>query len=962
MKRAALLAILLLVPLGVRAEAAPAANEPAQRDARAPCLHRDPLRQPFFGDTHVHTALSFDAVGQGTRNRPRDAYRFARGEAIGIQPYDAGGKPLRTIQLRRPLDFAAVTDHAELLGETHICAAPGLPGYDSVVCRIARRWPWLAYILVNGSMMDVAEPTRYSFCGKDGALCREAATEPWQEIQRAAEEFYDRSAACRFTTLVGYEWSGNPDSKMIHRNVLFRNATVPSHPANYIEDRTGERLWQRLRSDCLEAGTGCDVLVIPHNANLSGGLLFRTEHDDGTPITRADAELRASLEVLLEVNQHKGDSECRSPSDSPLPRREPQPTGEAHQPAFPRSEPKASGETHQAAVPRSEPQASGEAHQAAAEDPLCSFEKLPFATMRESALPWTWSTPPENSFAREVLGAGLEQQAKLGVNPFKLGLIAATDTHLGAPGFTDEDRFVGHAAGRFTSRTEVPPLPDNWWFNPGGLAGVWAEENTRDALFDAMRRREAWGTSGPRIVVRFFGGFELPADLCSAHDFAAQGYAHGVPMGGDLAAPPSPAAAPRFAVWAARDAGTDGQSGTPLQRAQIVKVWLEDGSARERVYDVAGDAASDARVDLATCTPQGQGADTLCSTWRDPDFDPNTHALYYARVVENPSCRWTQWACNAHQVDCSEGAPDGLEACCDPSVPMTIQERAWTSPIWWTPPAGGASVVLRRAHPGARHHVAPDRHAARLFRTSPPLASMPRWAFSRTVQPETSAKPPEVAEIPFEPFPTTWLSRSEAPVARNTPLPPLLVITRSHSRVSLPVAMPVPAKPRTMPPKIRLRWPVMMPVDPELAVQLVTGTPVQVTGPRTTKPPRSSVVSLVSIPMAIVAESGTTRSLVNRYEPAAVMPTGNPGASPAKQPAATQAWLISTTPSEARAICVARSSAIARTAVAAPRVRGRRSIGSPGPRCLRERRSISRRDGRRSRYAATLAFRARAPS
>ena len=632
MSWAALLALVLLVALPARADL-------PRTETREPCRHHDPLRQPFFGDTHVHTALSFDAMGQGTRNGPRDAYRFARGEAVGIQPYDDDGKPLRTIRLRRPIDFAAVTDHAELLGETRICSTPGLPGYDSVVCRIARRWPWLAYILVNGSMLDLRDPERYGFCGEHGERCAEAAAGPWQEIQRAAEEFYDRSAACRFTAFVGYEWSGNPDSKMVHRNVLFRNAAVPPRPANYIEDRSGERLWQRLRDECLEAGIGCDVLVIPHNSNLSGGLLFRTEREDGSALTRADAELRASLEVLLEVTQHKGDSECRA-SDA---------------------------------------------------DPLCNYEKLPFSTMRESALPWSWSTPPDNSFAREVLGAGLVQQAKLGANPFKLGLIAATDTHLGAPGFVDEDQFVGHAAGRSTSRTEVPPLPDQWWFNPGGLAGVWAEENSRDSIFDAMRRREAWGTSGPRIVVRLFGGFELPEDLCSAHDFASQGYARGVPMGGDLAAPPGAAAAPRFAVWAARDAGTETLPGTPLQRIQIVKLWADGAAARERVYDIAGSASNGADVDLATCAPRGPGADTLCSTWRDPDFDPNADALYYARVVENPSCRWTQWACNARHVDCAAGAPDGLEACCDAGVPKLLQERAWTSPIWFSPRNPAAS-------------------------------------------------------------------------------------------------------------------------------------------------------------------------------------------------------------------------------------------------------------------------------
>lgn len=602
-------------------------------ETREPCANADPLRQPFFGDTHVHTALSFDAMAQGTRATPADAYRFARGEAIGVQPYGADGKPLRTIQLRRRLDFAAVTDHAELLGETRTCLDPAIAGYGSVVCRIVRRWPWLAYILVNGSMLDSAAPQRYGFCGENGALCRETAGKPWQEIQDAAERYYDRSAACRFTTFVGYEWSGNPDSNMIHRNVLFRNTVAPAEPANFIDDHTGQRLWQRLKTECLDAGTGCDVLVIPHNSNLSGGQLFATTDADGAPLAAPEAALRASLEVLLEVQQHKGDSECR----------------------------------------RSE------------SDSLCDFEKLPFATMRQSALPWTWSDAPSNSFAREILGAGMQQQRAIGVNPFKLGLIAGSDTHLGAPGLVDEDQFMGHAAGRFTSRTEVPPLPDNWWFNPGGLAGIWAEENSRDALFEAMRRKEVWGTSGPRIVVRFFGGADLPADLCAAPDFAAQGYAKGVPMGGDLAVPVT-GAAPRFAVWASRDPGTEGHPGTPLERIQIVKLWLDaQGRTAERVFDVAGHAQTTGALDLATCTASGPGADQLCTTWTDPGFDPAMPALYYARVVENPSCRWIQYACNERNVDCAASVPDGLESCCDASVPKVIQERAWTSPIWFTP-------------------------------------------------------------------------------------------------------------------------------------------------------------------------------------------------------------------------------------------------------------------------------------
>ena len=617
-------------------------------EGREPCAVSNPQRNPYFGDLHVHTAFSLDASTQDTRNRPADAYRFARGEALGIQPYDASGKALRTRRLERPLDFAAVTDHAELLGEWNACNTPGLPGHDSVVCWIYRKWPRLAFFWMN---FQASRAVRHDFCGPGAVHCLEAARAPWQETQEAAEAAYDRSSACSFTSFVAYEWTGGAGAgNNFHRNVIFENRAVPELPRSFIDVPSLDGLWKALRDECVDAGRGCDAVVIPHNPNLSGGLMFQTLREDGSPITATDAAERARFETLVEIMQHKGESECMLGLDTV--------------------------------------------------DELCRFENLAMNNFAGRYYSFAANPPVARQFVRNVLKEGLAQEERLGVNPFKYGIIASTDTHLGTPGLVSEDAtYPGHGGAGTPVGEQAPTgFPDALDFNPGGLAVLWAEENSRESLFTAMRRREAYGTSGPRIRLRFFGGWELPADWCDRGDRIALAYASGTPMGGDLPArsgTEARAPVPHFALLGARDTGTPRRPGTPLQRLQIIKGWTDDDGLHERVFEIAGDPDNGAGVDLATCQPHGSGFDSLCSVWRDPDFDSSQRAFYYARVVENPTCRWSQQLCVANGVRCDapQTVEPGLEPCCDPAHVPVLQERAWSSPIWYTPPRQGEPTI-----------------------------------------------------------------------------------------------------------------------------------------------------------------------------------------------------------------------------------------------------------------------------
>ena len=662
--------LILIGSLGLLGSPVQAFERTEEREA---CARHDPQRRPLFGDLHVHSRYSFDSYISSQRNDPWDTYRYAKGEPITLP--DPDGEQNVTAKLRRPLDFAALTDHAELLGEMNICTSDEFSlGRYAPLCLMTRsniiyvqflaaNW-WKNLGVDRGKSAD-----RSVICDLPGSDCPKSLLEFWGNIQRAAEDHYDRSANCEFTTFVAYEYSDAPNFRNLHRNVIFRNERVTEYPISAYD--TGSRnvpeLWRQLRAECVDGDAGCDVLAIPHNPNLSGGWMFPD------PASMEEAEDRSFFEPLVELTQHKASSECR----------------------FDRL--------------------AGRGLDTA--DELCTFEQnktdnlsalgVVFGKMRApEGAPVPLEQFARRNMVRNVLKDGLLLDQTSGLNPFKLGFIGSTDTHSASPGGADEDGYLGHLGRRDAGYRNVQ---DHFSDNPGGLAVVWAEENSRDAIFEAMRRRETYATSGTRPVVRFFGGFDLDLAACSQEDYVGHGYAKGVPMGGDLVGRPD-AAAPRFLVAALKDAGSPGHGGLDLQRIQIIKGWVgADGTTHERVVDVAGRADETAGVDPDTCAPLGTGHTQLCAVWQDPDFDSERPAFYYARVLENPSCRWSTFQCQAAGVNpfasaCAEQAAVATEAaqdggalgdvygrCCldeaeEPFYSPTIQERAWTSPIWYRPP------------------------------------------------------------------------------------------------------------------------------------------------------------------------------------------------------------------------------------------------------------------------------------
>ncbi len=599
----------------------------ANLPASTPSITYNPERDAFFGDLHVHTRFSFDAFLMGTRRTPDDAYRFAKGDPI---EHASGFK----MQLKKPLDFQAVSDHDIYLGMMPNLAESDSEFADHPIAEFVRNatdvtGSTAAFQAVLGHLFRMR-----SSGAEDELRNTPIALNAWQQIIASAERHNDPG---NFTAFIAYEYtkSGN-EFQNLHRNVVFRGSEVPNLPfAAY--DTQPEELWDWLDA---QRDDGIEGLAIPHNSNGSDGWMFAQTKWDGSEFDADYAEQRMRNEPIVENTQVKGTSD-----------------------------------THPLLSPN---------------DEWADFEIMPLRVASNL------KSSPQGSYVREAFLNGLVMQDQKGFNPYQFGVIGSSDTHNAAGSF-DEDNYwskTGVLDIEPQLRGSVPldqPGPNgekyangaSQYWGGSGLAGVWAESNTRSAIYDAFRRKETFSTSGPHIKLRFFGGYALGKATVDETTQIKTLYTMGVPMGGDLApaAADAPHKIPSFYAWAMRD----NDSGA-LQRLQVVKGWVVDGEAQEKVFDIA--CSDGLKVDPAThrCPDNGasvnisdcsvsanSGASELKTVWEDPEFNADQNAFYYARVLENPICRWSTW--------------DAIRAGVVPRPDMhaTIQERAWSSPIWFTP-------------------------------------------------------------------------------------------------------------------------------------------------------------------------------------------------------------------------------------------------------------------------------------
>ena len=604
---------------GDQAPSAPPAQQGAG-DRPAP----NPLNNAYFGDLHLHTRNSFDAYIFNVRASPEEAYVYAKGgtikHATGIEMKLNSG----------PLDFLAVTDHSEYLG---VLPAIDTEGDAYAGVSFAQDLFSTDTVKVNTAFRKFADTLRVGQRMPEFADLRTVKS-AWHDIIEAAKRNYEPG---KFTTLVGYEFTSAPEGRNLHRNVIFSGDTVPEIPFSALDSQNPEDLWTWMDQ---QRAAGMESLAITHNGNGSDGTMYERTKWNGQPVDREWAELRVRNEPLAEVTQVKGTSE-----------------------------------THPLLSPN---------------DEFAGFEIMEW---------YIGSTTPitkfDGGYVRKAMKDGLEIEAKVGANPYKFGLIGSSDTH-NAAGSYEEDNYlskVGIQDATPAKRGSAPPEGKDWanykpadnvarysTWGASGLTGVWAPENTREEIYAALRRKETFATSGPRIRVRFFAGYGIGAQPLTSNEGVRNAYASGVAMGGDLVGQAS--GKPDFLVMAMRDANS-----APLQRIQVVKGWLDgSGKAQEKVFDVA--CSDGGRIDPAThrCSDNGASVDVktcaysedkgdaeITAAWSDPEFDPKLNAFYYARVLENPTCRWSTWDANRLGVE-----PN-------PDLQKTIQERAYTSPIWFIP-------------------------------------------------------------------------------------------------------------------------------------------------------------------------------------------------------------------------------------------------------------------------------------
>lgn len=627
-----LTAIALLI-VACSDNAPPAQAEPTAMPAPAPVVTQpiaqtatEPTRTPgfnadrnaYFGDLHVHTMYSFDAFIFGTTSSPSDAYTFAKGGTI---THPAGFD----MQLDVPLDFYGVTDHAFYLGVLREMANPssdisnheianGMATLGDGLDR-GRKFAEILAFIRSDRANEINQPN----------IVRTA----WQDIIATANRHNDPG---NFTAFIGYEYTTTySDGGNLHRNVIFRDDVAPELPFSRLDSSNPEDLWNWMDSN---RDQGFESLAIPHNSNGSNGSMFMMTDYSGNPLDAAYADQRMRNEPLVEITQVKGTSD-----------------------------------THPALSPN---------------DEWAEFEIMPFMVAS------TLGSQPNGSYVREAYLNGLINQDATGANPYKFGVIGSSDTHNATYAGAEDDYWskVGLRDSDGVQRGSVPlteprapgePYADTYFntWSASGLAGVWAEENTRPSIYDSFRRKETFGTSGTRMKVRFFAGYDLPS--VDDAELISKSYENGVPMGSDLIADAD--AEPEFIAWVSRDPNS-----AALQRVQIIKGWIDGGEAFEQVYDVAcSDGGSvdplthrcpdnGARVNIEDCSiSSGLGAAELKTNWKDPDYDATQNAFYYVRAMENPTCRWSTW--------------DAIRAGVEPRPDMaaTLQERVWSSPIWITP-------------------------------------------------------------------------------------------------------------------------------------------------------------------------------------------------------------------------------------------------------------------------------------